>query len=235
MNPVITWQLASFAILGIVILVGFAWFERHRPSARVAAAIATLAAFAVVGRIAFAPFPNVKPTSDIIFISGYTLGGAPGFMVGALAGLVSNFYFGQGPWTPWQMTAWGVVGVLGAVVGTFSRQRLTRFQLSLVCAASAFVFGAIVNLSEVISLTGEPSQRGILVVYARALPFDVAHAVGNFAFCMLAGPLLVRMLQRVRRKSELEWPATTVPASKETPKAALKSPAGAIWTQPHSG
>ena len=72
---------------------------------------ATLAAFAALGRIAFAAVPNVKPTTDIVLIAGYALGGAPGFAVGALAGLTSNFFFGQGPWTPWQMAAWGATGV----------------------------------------------------------------------------------------------------------------------------
>ena len=74
------------------------------------ALVATLAAFAALGRIAFAAVPNVKPTTDIVLISGYALGGGPGFAVGALAGLTSNFFFGQGPWTPWQMAAWGATG-----------------------------------------------------------------------------------------------------------------------------
>ncbi len=67
-----------------------------------------------LGRIAFAALPNVKPTTDIVLISGYVLGGAPGFAVGAVAGLASNLFFGQGPWTPWQMAGWGSEGLFGA-------------------------------------------------------------------------------------------------------------------------
>ena len=74
---------------------------------------ATLAALAVLGRIAFAPVPNVKPTTDIVLLSGFVLGGAPGFAVGAVAALASNLFFAQGPWTPWQMAAWGAVGDRG--------------------------------------------------------------------------------------------------------------------------
>ena len=77
----------------------------------------TLAAFAALGRIAFAAVPNVKPTTDIVLIAGFALGGGPGFAVGAIAGLSSNFFFGQGPWTPWQMAAWGATGVIGAGAG----------------------------------------------------------------------------------------------------------------------
>src|ERR687889_2563618 len=102
-------------ILGAALAAGFAWYERTHPTARVIALVATLAALAALGRIAFAALPNVKPTTDIVLISGYVLGGAPGFAVGAIAALASNLFFGQGPWTPWQMAAWGGARLLGAV------------------------------------------------------------------------------------------------------------------------
>ncbi|HMJ01517.1 MAG TPA: hypothetical protein VK506_01175, partial [Conexibacter sp.] len=84
-----SWQLASFALLAAALAAGFAWYERSHPSARVLALVGTLAALAVLGRIAFAPIPNVKPTSDIVLLTGYVLGGAPGFAVGAVAALAS--------------------------------------------------------------------------------------------------------------------------------------------------
>ena len=109
-----SWVTASFVVLSVALLAGFTWYERSHPTARVIALVATLAALAALGRIAFAPLPNVKPTTDIVLISGYVLGGAPGFAVGAVAALASNLFFGQGPWTPWQMVAWGGVGLAGA-------------------------------------------------------------------------------------------------------------------------
>ena len=101
-------------MLGAALVAGFAWYERTHPTSRVLALVATLAALAALGRVAFAPLPNVKPTTDIVLLSGYVLGGAPGFVVGAVAALASNLFFGQGPWTPWQMVGWGGVGVAGA-------------------------------------------------------------------------------------------------------------------------
>ena len=118
-----SWELASFLILGAVLLAGFAWYERSRPPSQVVALVAALAALAIAGRIAFAAFPNVKPTTDIVIFAGYALGPAPGFAVGALTALVSNFWFGQGPWTPWQMAGWGLCGILGAALAL--RQRAT--------------------------------------------------------------------------------------------------------------
>jgi len=98
-----SWELASFLILGGVLLGGFAWYERSRPSSQVVALVAALAALAVAGRVAFVALPNVVATTDVVVFAGFALGPAPGFAVGALAGLVSNFWLGQGPWTPWQM------------------------------------------------------------------------------------------------------------------------------------
>src|SRR4051794_41345589 len=121
-------------ILGLALAAGFAWYERTHPSARVLALVATLAALAALGRIAFAPIPNVKPTTDIVLLTGYALGGAPGFAVGAVAALASNVFFGQGPWTPWQMCAWGGVGVGGALLARAAGRELGRAALAAACA-----------------------------------------------------------------------------------------------------
>ena len=108
-----SWQLASLVVLGLALAAGFGWYEREQPPARVLALVATLAALAVVGRLAFAAIPNVKPTTDIVLFAGYALGAVPGFTVGAVTALVSNIFLSQGPWTPWQMVGWGAVGVGG--------------------------------------------------------------------------------------------------------------------------
>jgi len=120
----VNWQVASFLVLAVVLGLGFAWYERSRPSAKVLSLVAARAALATVGRIAFAPIPNVKPTTDIALFAGYALGPVPGFAVGAVAALASNVFFGQGPWTPWQMLAWGGCGAVGAVAAPLLRTRM---------------------------------------------------------------------------------------------------------------
>ena len=131
----VSWLAASLVVLGLALVAGFAWYERSHPTARVLALVATLAALAALGRIAFAPLPNVKPTTDIVLLTGYALGGAPGFAVGAVAALASNVFFGQGPWTPWQMCAWGGVGVGGALLARAFGRELGRASLAVACAA----------------------------------------------------------------------------------------------------
>ena len=98
-----SWELASTVLLAMVLAAGFAWYERRKPPARIVALVAALAALAVVGRLAFAAIPNVKPTTDIVLFAGFALGAVPGFAVGAITALVSNIFLGQGPWTAWQM------------------------------------------------------------------------------------------------------------------------------------
>jgi energy-coupling factor transport system substrate-specific component len=201
-----SWQLASFLILGVVLLGGFAWYERSRPPSQVVALVAALAALAIAGRIAFAAFPNVKPTTDIVVFAGYALGPAPGFAVGAFTALVSNFWFGQGPWTPWQMAGWGLCGVMGAALalGTRNAGRLT---LAALCGVAGIAYGLLLNFSLMATYGGDLSIQRFLALEARAIPFDAAHAIGNVAFALLAGPAMVRMLVRFRERFAWRTPA----------------------------
>jgi energy-coupling factor transport system substrate-specific component len=201
----VSWVVASFLLLGLALSVGFAWYERSHPSARVLALVATLAALAALGRIAFAPLPNVKPTTDIVLLTGYVLGGAPGFAVGAVAALASNLFFGQGPWTPWQMVGWGGAGLLGAGLARFAGRELGRFTLAAACAAAGFAYGALMNVSMWVTYSGDHSLDKLWFYFATSFPFDVAHALGNAVFCLAFGPALVGALRRYRTRFEVTW------------------------------
>jgi energy-coupling factor transport system substrate-specific component len=206
-----TWQLGAFAILSLALAAGFAWYERSRPDARVVALVATLAAFAALGRIAFAALPNVKPTTDIVLISGYALGGAPGFVVGAVAGLSSNFFFGQGPWTPWQMAAWGATGVFGAALAIITRNRIGRARLAVVCAVVGYAFAAFQDLGDWVTYSDHSlAQLGVYV--GKGTGFDVVHAAGCAAFALAFGPAMSRSITRFARRLQVVWrPVSSAP------------------------
>lgn len=210
-----SWELGALAVVALVLVLGFGWYERTHPSAKVLALVATLAALAALGRIAFAPLPSIKPTTDIVLLSGYVLGGAPGFAIGAIGALASNLVFGQGPWTPWQMVAWGGVGVLGAALGALSRRRLGRVPLALACLAGGLFFGAVMDLASWVTFSGQQTTGQLLVIAGGSLPFNVAHAVGNLVFCLAFGPAFVRALERFRARMEVHW--TAVPPPIPTP------------------
>jgi hypothetical protein len=199
------WQLGALLVLGATLLGGFAWYERSRPPSQIVALVAALAAISVAGRVAFSPIPNVVPTTDITLIAGFSLGAAPGFAVGALSGLVSNFWLGQGPWTPWQMAGWGMTGVLGAWLATLTGRHVGRFGLAAVCALAGFAYGALLDFSLMVTYGGEQSLDRFLAISARGVPFNIAHAAGNAALALVAGPAMVRMLRRYRRRFEFAW------------------------------
>ena len=200
-----SWALASFVGLGLALAAGFAWYERTRPSARLISVVGTLAALAIIGRIAFAPIPNVKPTTDIILIAGYALGGAPGFAVGAVAALGSNLFFGEGPWTPWQMGAWGIVGILGAGLARVTAGRMSRIPLALACGVAGLLYGAILDLSTWVTGSGAHSWHEYWAISGVSLPFNVAHAVGNVVFFLAFGPALIKAVQRSRLRFDIAW------------------------------
>lgn len=208
-----SWTVASLLLLALALAAGFAWYERTRPSARLVALLATLAALGIAGRIAFAAVPNVKPTTDVVLIAGYALGGAPGFVVGAVCALASNLFFGQGSHTPWQMLAWGTVGVFGAVLARAFGRRLGRWSLAVAGAVAAFGFGAITNVGSWITLSGSADAGSLGAYYATGLPFDAAHAAGNVAFALAFGPALAAAIARFRLRFEVTWlpPASAQP------------------------
>jgi Prenyltransferase and squalene oxidase repeat len=208
----VSWQVGAFGLLAVALAAGFAWYERERPDARVVALVGTLAAFAALGRIAFAAVPNVKPTTDIVLVAGYALGGPPGFAVGALAALTSNFFFGQGPWTPWQMAAWAATGVLGALLAWGMRRRargpeappMGRWPLAMVCCAAGFAFTVVQDVGDWVSFSDHSvAQLGVYV--GQGLGFDAVHAAGCLAFALALGPALTRSIQRFARRTKVTW------------------------------
>jgi energy-coupling factor transport system substrate-specific component len=205
-----TWQMSSFVLLALALAGGFAWYERRRPPARVVGVVAVLAALAVVGRLAFAAVPNVKPTTDIVLFAGYALGAAPGFAVGSIGAIASNVFLGQGPWTVWQMAAWGGVGIGGALLAWATRGReLGRVELAIYCGLAGFAFGAVMDVYQW-TLAARQDLSTYLAISATSLPYNVAHAVGNVVFCLLIGPVFVRSLRRYRRRFEVTWAAPKV-------------------------
>ena len=163
----LSWQAVVFAGLVLVLAGGFAWYERSKPTARLIALVAALAALAVAGRLIFAPIPNVVATTDIVLITGFALGAAPGFAVGALVAPISNIWLGQGPWTAWQMAGWGLVGLGGALLAVLSRHRVNRLGLASACAFAGFAYGALLDYSTMVTYGGEQSLDRYLELSAQ--------------------------------------------------------------------
>ena len=165
--------------------------------------IATLAAAAAAGRVLLAPIPDVQPVTDLAVISGVALGLRAGIGVGATAAFVSNFFLGQGLWTPWQMLAWGGCGAAGALLAPLLRRRIS---LAVACCILGFAYGFVLDLWNWYAFAPH-TWASFIARQAAGLPFDIAHASGNLALALAAGPELRRMLERYgkRLKTEVVW------------------------------
>lgn len=205
-----SWQLGSFALVLVALVAAFWWYERTRPPTKLLAVVATLAALAALGRDAFAAVPDVKPITAIVLISGLAFGAGPGFAVGAISALASNILLGEGPWTPWQMLGWGIVGLLGGALGAVASRRLPPVVLALACAVAAELFNLILDFYTWTG-TGSQSLRGFGAVLSLGLVFDITHVVASFGFALAFGPVLLRMLLRVRDRLEVSWRPAPLP------------------------
>ncbi len=195
--------LALLLVAGALVVAGVSWLENGMGSSKELVLIATLAAAAAAGRVLFAAVPNVQPVTVIAVVSGVALGPRAGAAVGGLAALVSNFYLGQGAYTPWQMLAWGGCGLLGGLAAPLLRHRVP---LALTCFALGFAFDAVLDFWEWLSFYPHTWQA-FAALYARGIWFDFAHASGNLVLALVAGPELRRLLERYARRlrAEIAW------------------------------
>lgn len=201
-------------------------YEVSRPALRQIMPTVTLGALAAAGRILFAPLPEIKPVSAICIVAGATLGRRNGFMVGALAALVSNFFFGQGAWTPWQMYGWGMVGYLSGVLaqlgvfgalptGSHERDghapagegvpsgrggRPHRVTLVVWGFLSAMFYGLILNGWYVIGFVHPITWPAVLAAYAAGFWLDCLHGVATVGFLLLIWEPWGRAIARVVAK-----------------------------------
>jgi len=139
----------------------------------------------------------------IAVAAGAALGARAGFGVGALAALVSNFFLGQGPWTPWQMLAWGGCGVVGALAAPLVRRRVP---FALLCFVLGFAFSGLMDVWEWYSFYPH-TWAALTVQLGRGFWFDAAHAIGNVVIALVAGPELRRLLERFGRRlrTDISW------------------------------
>ena len=194
--------------------VFFCGFEAGKPALRQIMPTATLGALAAAGRILFASIPDFKPVSAICIIAGTVFGKHSGFMVGALAALCSNFFFGQGPWTPWQMHAWGLVGYVAGVLannGVFAlSERLGAHGPSLgtvvlLCYGflSGLGYGFILNSWYIVAFLVPVTWQGALAAYLAGLPLDLIHSIATVIFLSALYLPWKRKLERIKRKYAL--------------------------------
>jgi energy-coupling factor transport system substrate-specific component len=196
-QELVGWGLISTVIIALAILAFFFEFEAAAVSSKEIALVAMMGTLSAVLRIPFAVIPNVQPCTYLIICTGYVFGPVAGFMVGSITALISNFLLGQGPWTPYQMFAWGLAGVSA---GYLRRFRLNIIWLIIIGAIWGYVYGWIMNSWFWVSFIYPLTLKTFFVYQLHSIWFDTLHAVGNAVFLGLFGTKTIAILDRFRQR-----------------------------------
>ncbi len=188
----------SLAVALLSCVPFFLSFERKKANAPRMAILAVMVALSVLGRFLFAAVPHFKPVAAIVVITGMYLGAEAGFLCGALSALLSGFLFGQGPWTPFQMVTWGVIGFLAALLSApLIRSRLL---LGVYGVFAGFLFSAMMDVYTVLSIDGVFSFPRYFAAFLTALPVTAVYCVSNVLFLLILARPIGEKLMRIRQK-----------------------------------
>lgn len=197
LNALMNWGVVATILVTLAIIAFFFEFEASAVSSKEIALVAMLGTISAVLRVPFAVIPSVQPCTFLVICSGYVFGPVAGFMVGATTALVSNFFLGQGPWTPYQMFAWGLVGVSAAYVRRFN---LGRISLVIFGMIWGYLYGWIMNTWYWATFVYPLTFRTFLVYQLTSVWFDTFHAIGNALFLGFFGVKTIAILDRFRKR-----------------------------------
>ena len=195
------YMVVSLALLVYTMVPFFMVFEKRKPKAREIVLIAMMAAITVCAQLFFHMVLPLQIGTALIIISGIALGPEAGFLIGATARFICNFYMGQGPWTPWQMFAMGIIGWLAGVLyrkGVLRRGRLSLCIFGVI--ASTIIYGGIMNPASALMWSNTVNWKIILSYYVTGIPVDLVRAVATFIFLWLGAEPMLEKLDRIKVK-----------------------------------
>lgn len=193
--------LPSFMIIFVSFLPFVYIFEKKKIRVREIVLISSMSAIAVLGRIVFFFVPQIKATSAIIIVSAATLGSEVGFLIGVVSAFVSNFFFGQGSYTIWQMFAFGMVGFLSGIIFKSARIKNNRILVCIIGFILTFlVYGGIVNFHSLVLYTSKINFESFKAVYLLSLPFDFIHALSTSVFLWFIQRPFFEKIDRIKEK-----------------------------------
>lgn len=192
------YALASLLVTLLALVLFSCGFERRKTGTRRMILVAVMTALSVVGRFVFMAIPGFKPITALAVIMAMYLGGEAGFLTGALSALISNFYFGQGPWTPFQMLSWGLLGLLAGFLARPLKR--SRVLLSVYGIFAGVAYSFIMDVWTVLWYNGGFKPALYVAALGTALPYTIAYAVSNVIFLNLLARPFGEKLERVRIK-----------------------------------
>lgn len=192
--------LVSFAFLILTFGIYFWKFEKTAHNSREIVFIAIICALAVVGRIIFAAIPSVKPELFILILGAIVSGPETGFLMGTIIALASNMYFGQGAWTPWQMFA---LGIIGLVSGLMQNKDIAIWKLTIWGFLTGFLMGWIMDIYYIIGFVNPISLKSVVTSIAASFYFDFVHAIFTAVLVLIVGKRWMKLFNHYKQKYNL--------------------------------
>ena len=194
--------ICSLIVIVAAMLPFFMMFEGRKPKAREIMVISVLAAIGVAGRAAFFMVPSFKPVAAIVILTGVSFGGEAGFLVGCLIMMLSNMFMGQGPWTPWQMFAYGIGGLLA---GLLARKGIMTEKKRIRTAVIGFliilcIVGPLLDTCSIFTMVTNFTRASVGAIYMSGLPVNIVHGVATALTLLILCKPMMEKLERIRIK-----------------------------------
>jgi len=191
----ISFMLVLLSIISILLT-----YENRKVNTRMMVVLAILIALSSISRVLFAPIPGFKPVSAIVILTAIYFRSEAGFLVGALTALISNIYFGQGPWTPFQMFSWGIIGFIAGLPYIRKALLKNRIVLSLYGVFAGIIYSLLMDIWTVVSIDGTFNVKRYIGAIALSTPFMITYAVSNVVFLLLTIKPIGEKLERINKK-----------------------------------
>jgi energy-coupling factor transport system substrate-specific component len=197
-----SYYLTSLIIILLAMLPFFIRFERKKPQVREIVLLAVMTALAVAGRAAFYWAPQFKPVCAIVILAAAAFNAQAGFITGAAAALISNIFFGQGPWTPWQMLGFGLVGFFAGIL-FYDREVKTVPLLAYGFFSVLIIYGLLLDTASLLIYSQDISINVLFAMYVSGFVFNLIHATATLVFLLLLKKPILSKLSRIKTKYDL--------------------------------
>lgn len=195
------YYLTSVLFMIYTMIPFFLSFEKRKPQARELVVLSVMTAIAVMSRAAFVMLPSFKPMSAVIIITAVSFGAEAGFMTGSMSALISNFVFGQGPWTPWQMFAYGMLGFFAGVLFSKNLIKRDKIPLSIFGGTAVVLFvGPLLDICSVFTASSTITAQMFVPAFIAGLPMNLIHAAATVITLYLFSGAMFEKLDRIKLK-----------------------------------
>ncbi len=182
-----------FALIACIMVMQT--FEKHTTNIRKIVLIAVMTTLSILSRFFFSVIPGFKPMTAIITLTAVYLGPEAGFFCGAFTAIISNMYFGQGPWTPFQMLSFGLIGLLAGVFGKFLKK--SKLLLAMYGIFAGISYSFVMDIWTVLWYNEELPLKLYGAAIVTALPYTIAYAVSNVIFLLILYKPFSRKMERI--------------------------------------